>query len=267
VDDASRLIGGPVSVAASAAAWVAFAIWFLRARHIAAGAWRRNAATGSAQAGSFAAPATREEAMTRWVFANGTPLRFGLQCLLACIGVLALQWALGREAGTRPLQAMMFGALAAVTVVTGAISSGMAARSRALWLAAGRTRLQLHGWMELRMLLAAAAVLGAIAVAAALAWLVVAPRPSLPPAYLFAALLVPGLCAGWLGLMQQHRRGMFDALAGLMIIAGIFYGLVRPLYVGSTEARWEILGGQLALAALLREVAWARWRSADWRRA
>jgi hypothetical protein len=121
--------------------------------------------------------------------------------------------------------------------------------------------------MELRMLLATLAVLAAIAIAAALAWVVVSPHPALPPAYLFAALLTPGLCAAWLGLMQQHRRGIFDVLAGLMIVAGIFYGLVRPLYVGSNEARWEILGGQLALALLLREMAWARWRSADWRRA
>ena len=95
----------------------------------------------------------------------------------------------------------------------------------------------------------------------------VAPRPALPPGYLLPALLVPGFCAGWLGLMQQHQRSFFDALAGIGIAAGIFYGLVRPLYAGMAQAPWMVLGAQIALAVLLREVAYVRWRGADWRRA
>jgi hypothetical protein len=80
-------------------------------------------------------------------------------------------------------------------------------------------------------------------------------------------MLAPGLAAAWLGLMQQHRRGLFDVLAGLAILAGWFYGLVRPLYMDSEAARWDIFAAQLGLALLLREVAYVRWRSADWRRA
>lgn len=56
-------------------------------------------------------------------------------------------------------------------------------------------------------------------------------------------------------------------LAGIGIAAGIFYGLVRPLYAGIAQAPWMVLGAQIALAVLLREVAHVRWRGADWRRA
>jgi O-antigen/teichoic acid export membrane protein len=106
-----------------------------------------------------------------------------------------------------------------------------------------------------------------VGVAAAAVWLLLAPRPALPLGYLLPALLVPGLCAGWLGLMQQHQRSLFDALAGIGIAAGIFYGLVEPAYAAVSDAPWGILGAEVALAVLLREVAWVRWRGADWRRA
>jgi hypothetical protein len=268
VEDASRLIGGPVSLIMSALVWLVFAIWFLRARRIHASAWsRRDAGADATAAGRMAkyTHLTREQAMSRWVLANATPLQLGLQCLAACLVLLAIQWALGREAGVKPLQAMMFGVLSAITLVSGGVSSSMAKRSRALWLPAGRTRLELHAWIERRMLTVVLAVSVSACLAALAVWALL-PRPGLPPQYLFPALLIPGLCAGWLGLMQHHQRSLFDALAGIAIGAGIFYGLVSPLYSGS-DAPWVILGAQVTLAVLLREVAYVRWRGADWRRA
>jgi hypothetical protein len=268
VEDAARLIGGPVSLVMSGLAWLLFGIGFLRARRIHAGAWgRREAATG-APVTAPAPPAqalTRAQGMSRWLLAGSTPVVMGLQCLSACLLLLAMQWALGRTAGPWPLQSMMFGTMAAVALVTGAVGSNMARRSRALWLPAGLTRIELHAWVERRMLAVALAVCLAVALAGVVAWWWFAPRPALPLSYLLPAMLAPGLCAGWLGLMQQHPRGFFDALAGLGIGAAIFYGLVNPLYVGSAEPRWLILGAVLALAVLLREVAYVRWRGADWR--
>ncbi|MBK6674553.1 MAG: hypothetical protein IPG49_14215 [Proteobacteria bacterium] len=205
--------------------------------------------------------------MTRWVLANGTSPGIGLQVLVAGLVLLLIQWVLGRQAGVMALQSMMFGVLSAATLITGAVSSSMARRSRALWLPAGRTRLELHAWMERQMLRVAVAVGIAVAACALLVWVPFSPRPALPLAYLVPALLVPGLCAGWLGLMQQHHRGFFDALAGTGLAAGIFYGLVQPLYVGTAEAPWMVLAAEIALAVLLREVAYVRWRGADWRRA
>lgn len=49
-------------------------------------------------------------------------------------------------------------------------------------------------------------------------------------------------------------------------MAGWFQGLVQPLNTDSAAARWEVFAAQLGLALLLREVAYVRWRSADWRR-
>jgi hypothetical protein len=209
-------------------------------------------------------PIPREQAMARWVLGGTTPLRIGLQCLAAAAGVLVIQWIFAHDSGERALPAMMFGTLAVVAAVGGAVSSTMAAHARGLWLPAGRSRLQLHAWTEWRMVEVVLAIFVAVLLAGVLLWFML-PQVPLPPAYLFCALLAPGLAAAWLGLMQQHRRSLFDALAGLAILAGWFYGLVQPLYTASA-ARWDILAAQAGLAVLLREVAYVRWRSADWRR-
>jgi hypothetical protein len=266
VTDASRLLGGPVSLAMSGVAWVAFGIWYLRVRRVHATAWgRKSESAPLADAAVEVVAISREQAMARWVLGGSSPLRIGLQCLPAAIGVLAIQWILARDSGERALPAMMFGTLAIIAAVGGAVSTAMAAHARSLWLPAGRTRLQLHAWTEWRMVQVVLAVWAAILLVGVSLWLLL-PRASLPPLYLFCELLAPGLAAAWLGLMQQHRRSLFDALAGLAILAGWFYGLVRPLYTASEAARWDILAAQLGLAVLLREVAYVRWRSADWRR-
>jgi hypothetical protein len=266
VENAARLLGGPVSLGVSAAVWLVFAIWYLRARYVPASAWgRKDEPTPSRAEQASATAVSREQAMLRWAMGGSTPLRIGLQCLAAAIVMLWIQWILAHDSGMHPLHAMMFGTLALVAAVSGVASSRMAASARSLWLQARRSRLQLHAWMEWRMLAVVSAVFAAVLLVGVALWLA-APRPLLPPAYLFCALLAPGLGAAWLGLMQQHRRSLFDALAGLAVLAGWFQGLVQPLYVGSATARWEVLAAQLGLALLLREVAYVRWRSADWRR-
>lgn len=266
VEDAARLLGGPVSVAMSAVVWLGFATWYLRARYVPASAWGRKDEGTPPGTGPVAATAlTREQAMLRWAMGGSTPLRIGLQCLAAALAMLAIQWIFAHDSGMRPLHAMMFGTLSLVAAVSGVVSSRMAASARSLWLQARRSRLQLHAWMEWRMLAVMSAVFVAVLLVGVSLWLA-APRPLLPPAYLLCALLAPGLAAAWLGLMQQHRRSLFDAVAGLAVLAGWFHGLVQPLYVGSATARWEVLAAQLGLALLLREVGYVRWRSADWRR-
>jgi hypothetical protein len=266
VEDAARLLGGPVSLATSVLVWIVFAAWYLHARQIHASSWgSRGRSTSTAGARVDAVPLSRERAMLRWAMGGSTPLRIGLQCLLAAVVMLAIQWAFAHDSGERSVQAMMFGTLSVVGAVSGAVSSTMAAHARSLWLQARRSRLQLHAWMEWRMVGVALVIFAAVLLVAAVLWFAM-PRPPLPPAYLCCALLAPGLGAAWLGLMQQHRRSLFDALAGLAIIAAWFYGLVQPLYTASATARWDILAAQLGLAVLLREVAYVRWRSADWRR-
>ncbi len=270
IEDASRLLGGPASVAMSAAAWVAFSIWYLRARSVHASGWgRKDSAGASFDAAPVTAPATREQAMSRWLLGGATPLRIGAQCLLAAIVVLAIQWMLAHDSGVHALQAMMFATLSATAMASGAVSRAMAGHARGLWLPAGRSRLALHAWTERQMLLAMLAMLaifGAVTLAGALVWWLVVPRSTLSPVYLLCAVLAPGLASAWLGLMQQHRRSMFDVVAGLAVMAGWFYGLVQPVYVDSAATRWDLLAALLGFTVLLREVAYVRWRSADWRR-
>jgi hypothetical protein len=268
VEDASRLLGGPVSLAMSAVAWVAFATWYLRARRVHASSWgnKENSSTSMNAESVVAPPATREQAMSSWLLGGTTPLRLGVQCLCAALVVLAIQWMLAGDSGIHALHAMMFGTLSATAVVSGAVSRAMAGHARGLWLPAGRTRLELHGWIERQMLRVVLAISSAVTLACALVWGLVLPRPELSAIYVLCAVLLPGLAAAWLGMMQQHRRGLFDAMAGLAIFAGWFYGLVRPMYVDGAAPRWDVLAALLGFTVLLRGVAYVRWRSADWRR-
>lgn len=266
VEDAPRLLGSPVSLAMDAAIWIGFSIWYLRARLVHASSWRRRESAGAeGDATSLAAPVTREQAMTRWLLGGATPLTIGLQCLAAAVVVLVIQWIFARDAGIRSLHAMMYGTLSLVGVVAGAVSRTMASRARGLWLTAGRTRRALHAWTERRLLRVMLAIFAAVELATTLVWWLL-PRPGLSLPYLLCAVLAPGIGAAWLGLMQQHRRSWFDAVAAFGIFLGWSYGLVGPLYGGATSNPWELLGPQVALAALLREVGYLRWRSADWRR-
>jgi hypothetical protein len=66
--------------------------------------------------------------------------------------------------------------------------------------------------------------------------------------------------------MQVHRNLSLDGLAGLLLILGWLSGLIRPLFRGETEPAWGIVLAVLALAVLLRAVAYTRWREADWPR-
>lgn len=263
VVDAALWLGRGVTLAVTAMSWLAFAVWYLRTRRIHASGWGRKS-HGAAQ--DFAMPASRDEAMVRWLLGGTTPSQLGLYCLLAALAVLAIQWIFARGSEPGALRAMMFGALSATAIVAGSVARAMTQRSRSLWLPAGRTRLQLHAWTERQLLRVLLAISIAVALACVPAWFLASP-PAMPVGRLLAAVLLPGMAAAWLGLMQQRRPGLFDALAGVAIAAGWFYGLVQPLYVGATELRWEILVAQLGLVLLLREAALVRWRSADWRRA
>jgi hypothetical protein len=267
VVNAAELLGGPVSIATSLVVWLGFGTWFLRARRVHGSGWgRREDTVAETQSGAPPAIHSREQAMTRWLLGGATPLHIGLSCLVAALAVLGIQWIFARDSGAGPMHAMMFGTLSLIGAVAGAVSRGMAAHARGLWLPSGKTRLALHAWAERQMLLVVAAVFAAVAPACALVWWLMPVRPALPFGYVIAAVLAPGLAAAWLGLMQQQRAGVFDALAGLAVFFGWAKGLVGPLYSGSSDARWQLLFALLGLAVLLREVAYVRWRSADWRR-
>jgi hypothetical protein len=261
---------GPTGFVAAVGLWVVFSIWFLTSRRIGTTAWRVHQETVTAGSDSAIATATPAEAMQRWLLSSGTPLTLGLQWGLAMLVLLGAQLVVPRLiGGDSPrdwVTAMLFGTLSLVTAVMGAVSWTIAKRSRWLWLPAGKTRLELFRHCERLMLKSFLAVsLPMIALSLAL-WFVLDLRPSLPPGYLALAMSGPALAAGWFGLMQVHRRFSLDGLAGLLLALGWLYGLIRPMFRGETKPEWGIVLAVLALVVLLREIAYARWRTADWPR-
>jgi hypothetical protein len=271
VDDTARLLAGPVGLAMVPVAWLVFGIWYMKTAQVSRSAWAGGGSGGSVATIGFAAPASREQAMSRWLLGASTPLRLGLQWGVVALALVAVQWVVhllvDPHSTSRAVTAMMFGTLSLCAVALGAVSNTIAARSRGLWLVGGRGRLELHGWCERQMLRVVVAIALPFLLVGMMLWLVVTPRPGLPGSYLLLAMLAPGLAAAWFGLMQQHRRSLFDPLAVMAIAAGWYYGLALPLFAGSARPPWGIVAAQLALVVLLREVAQVRWRGADWRRA
>jgi hypothetical protein len=265
-----QAMSGPTGFASALGVWVAFSTWFLRSRQIGTAAWRVRQETVTAGSESVIAAATPFEAMQRWLLSSGTPLTLGLQWGLAMLVLLVMQLVVPRLIdGDSPrhwVTAMLFGTLSLAAAVVGAVSWTIAKRSRWLWLPAGKTRLELFRLCERLMLKSLVAVVLPIVALSLALWFVLDMRPSLPPGYLAFAMLGPAFAAGWFGLMQVHRKLSLDGLAGLLLILGWLYGLIRPLFRGETEPEWGFVLGVLALAVLLREVAYARWREADWPR-
>jgi hypothetical protein len=273
VSDAPKLLAGPVGLATVLVSWTVFGVWYLRTRHIGSLGWKAGAGAPSSGPGAALtlaarAPNTREDAMTRWLLGSSTPLRIGLQWLAGAALLVGVQLLLGHmyESPPRFVNAMLYGTLSLGAIVIGAISYAIAGRSRGLWLNAGRSRLQLHAWSERLMLRVALAIALPLALLGGVAWTCLTPRPALPGIYLLVAMIAPGLGAAWFGLMQLHRRISLDAIGALLLAAGWYYSLVQPLFSGSAQPRWGVVAAQLALAALLREVAYVRWRAADWPR-
>ena len=265
-----QVMTSPIGFAAAVGVWLVFTVWFLTSRRIGTAAWRLRQETVTAGSESTFAVTTPVEAMQRWLLSSGTPFSLGLQWGLAMLVLLGVQLVVPRligDEGPRTwVTAMLFGTLSLAAAVIGAVSWTIAKRSRGLWLPAGKSRLELFRYCERLMLKLLLAVLLPMGILALILWLVLDLRPSLPPACLVLAMLGPALAAGWFGLMQVHRRISLDGLAGFLLIAGWFAGLIRPMFRGETEPEWRVAVAMLAFVVVLRAVAYARWRGADWPR-
>jgi hypothetical protein len=263
-------MAGPTGFVAAVGVWVAFSIWFLTSRRIGTTAWRVRQETVTTASHSTVAAATPVEAMQRWLLSSGTPLTLGLQWGLAMLVLASVQLVvphlIGADSPRDWVTAMLFGTLSLAAAVVGAVSWTIAKRSRWLWLPAAKTRLELFRHCERVMLKSLLALILPMMALALVLWFVFDVRPSLPARYLVLAVLCLSLAAGWFGLMQVHRKFSLDGLAALLLILGWLFGLIRPLFRGKTEPEWGIALAGLALVVLLRGVAYARWRKADWPR-
>jgi hypothetical protein len=271
--DASQLQAGPIMAGGIVLAWLAFGIWFVRVRRIGRAGWTG----GGAVAGTGNLPATRplamrkrtrEQALERDILGLASPLKIAtvwLVCAGLLVGVQLLS-ALG-HGNREAIVSMVLCTLSFCAVVIGAVVNQIATRSRGLWLVGQRSRAELFAWCERRMLRTALAVALPFVLLAALVWLLLPPRPVLPPVYLLCAMLAPGATAAWYGLAQIRSNVVFDIAGGVLMFTGWLFGLAVPLFKGSTEPRWGVFIAQLALVVVLREIARRRWRRVDWPRA
>jgi hypothetical protein len=267
VEDVPRLLTGPAGMAMVVLTWIVFGAWFLRARRINSEGWTRGQLGAAAVAARMgAAPLTREQAMTRWLLGAGTPLSIGLLWTLGVAVLIGVQLAIGRDSPPRAVAAMVFGTLSLNAVVVAAMAQSAAARSRGLWLTGARLREELYRWCERLLLQVAVAILLPFLLLGGALWWWLPERPLLPAAYLFPAILAPGLTALWFGLLMVRRSAVVTTLVGVAIVVGWYYGVAQPLAAGSSEPRWAVLAAQGALILALRMLAVRRWRSLDWPR-
>jgi hypothetical protein len=267
---APQAMTGPTGFVAAVGVWVVFSIWFLTSRRIGTTEWRVRQESVTAGSEGAVATTTPVTAMQRWLLSSGTPVTLGVQWSLAMLVLMGVQLGvphlIGADGPAVWVTAMMFGTLSLAAAVIGATSWTIARRSRWLWLPAGKTRLELFKHCERLMVKSLLAIVLPMGVLSLVLWFFLDARPSLPPGYLSLAMTVPALAAGWLGLMQVHRRISLDGLAALLLVFGWLTGLISPLFRGESEPRWGVVLAELALVVLLREVAYRRWRKADWPR-
>jgi len=272
VEDLPRQLTGPGGLLIALVTWVIFGAWYLRAARIQASGWTRaqvrHGAAGVAPIDTNS-PATREQAMQRWVLGGSTPLRITLLWMAGVavlVGVqLLLPVLLGLNSPRRAVAVMIFSTMAVSFVVTGSIGWSIALRSRALWLTGGRTRRELHAWCERVMVRVLLATGVPFMLLGAALWWGLPQRPALPGVYLLLALLAPALTAAWIGLMQVQYRLVVDVICGLAVIVGMWITLVQPQITGAGP-RWGMLGAQFALVFVVRQLAAWRWRGVDWPR-
>lgn len=268
LDGVPRQLTGPAGLFTALFLWVAFAIWFLSVRRIGDAGWRMRGGAVALNPQVDQTPATRELAMQRWLLNSATPLSISLQWALCATVLVAVQLAIPRLLGghspRRTVTATLFGTLSLTAAAIGAVSWNIAKRSRGLWLTAGRSRLELFGWCERLMVKVIVVTAVPLAALACVLWLFLESRPTMPPTYLVLSLIAPVLGAGWFGLMQVDRRIALDGVAMAMVLAGWYFGLIVPLYREQLDPNWTIVMAELAFVVLLREIAYARWRAADW---
>jgi hypothetical protein len=270
VEDPARLWRGASGLVLLAAIWLVFGAWYLCARRIAVPGWLLPG-SGSVLATTTAQPvqATSVDAALRsLLLGGGSVQRIAWQWLCALALLLGVQLVLGaRSADPRLLLAVMLASLSISTPVIAAVAFSTSARSRSLWLTAGRRRGELFEFCEALVLQVSGALFLVVGLLFATLWFAFSPRPQLSLYYLVPALLVPGLAAGYLGLASLRRWRASDVLGAAVLLVSWYQGLLLPLLEGEVSPPWGILLLQVILVVVLRILAQQRWQHVDWHRA
>ena len=145
-------------------------------------------------------------------------------------------------------------------------STEVARRSRTLWLRGSCSREQLFRMSERLSWSALGAVGGPLLSVFIVAW-VFAPHPGSNWMYMLFAMLAPGVCSVYLGLMNVSGWHPIDVIAAiLVVILGCGAPIVNLAHATEdlTSRMLLLLSAQLLGALALRWVARERWQRIDW---
>lgn len=252
--------------AATIAAWILFAIGYLRARRVAPPALLTDG-WGAARMLHTKAIESRHAALKIYLLGRPSVLHAGwpdVALILAfnavyVVGMLTLP-ALGRHLGF---------VLTATFLAAGGIGLGrtrpIAQRARALWIRSGYSRWELFKTAERLSLLYLACLGIPTLVVSALEWMVL-PQGSADWTYLLGVGLATLLCDVYFGLASLKRLSSspFGVIAPIALDGAILMPDSLWLSWGVSSPHTLVLTTEILLAVALRFLAQWRWQRLDW---
>jgi hypothetical protein len=249
-------------LAASAAVWIAFAAWYLRARHIGplalvpeppADAWTRTALDG---------PVTRADALRALVTAQPPRAQPRSVVVPAAVGIVLLaSFMLSPLARLVPFTSVVW-PFATLMIVWGK-STSIVHRSRLLWLKLPGPRAAVRREIEATLLRNLG---GTLLLLLGVAGFYLSPLAAAPPLEVLAGFTLAagaGLFGVYAALAATPGNIVHYAAFGLLVVVQL--ALVRPPSPSLTNVV-IVVGLELVGATALRAFALARWRRVDWLR-
>jgi hypothetical protein len=269
------LLHAPWLLSAGLAAWVAFALWYLRPHPIRRVTWLGGApAQANEQSETFLADPLetrfREMATRQYLLGKPSLSHHAFTGLAALVFVallmLWMNWVThGRQNANAARWPLVF--LCQFTLFGMSMGYSIVRRARLLWLRAGLDRSGLFVLAERTGLTASYLSIGVAASGLAL-WMW-ARSPETGPGLLVAvpAILVLAASLFYLGMALTRGWNVLDVLlgAGLLGLLIAHFVLLRPWAPTAGPRMPWLIGISVMLIPVLRLHALYRWRSLDWR--
>jgi hypothetical protein len=250
-------------VAITLGCWIAFSLWFLRARSFKSP--NEIAIRGTR---TVKVRASHAAAIRAWLFGNPSlayQFSGGLVGVLLVSGVWTLLAFVNKAAHSFADVVAQLIALASMLGIYAGVGGFMVAqRSKFLWLRGGVDRMGLFRLCERQAWRFFGATAISLLVLLAIAWL---SNPDRGAAHLIVMLLQMsmGVCLLYIGLMHVTGWRVFDVVCTTALT--LFMILTFPVLANVMKRPWllpELFGGLAAFAFILRLVAVSRWERIDW---
>lgn len=250
------------------AAWLAFAVWYLRVRRIAQPLWAGLSEAGADPALSASeTDVSRESALAHLLglpsmrrLAWSSFWSFSVFLVVIVVTFLRSQPLMPNLAAV-----FVFMGLFSIFFLTILMAIGVTRRSRLLWIGSGCTRRELFRICERLAWRCLAAIAVPILLLCAGAW-VVLPHQATHWPYLLVAASVPIVGGLYLGLMNVAGWRLMDVTAAIFLIAAGLAGIVPHLFFNAPLAPVLVSMPMMLLVATpgLRWWVERRWRRIDW---